>query len=255
MQLGPVDDAIVRSLSDLNLVWTDEIKMLGFTIQNNWDLILEKNLTNLNKKIANIINYWKRYGLSMIGRITVYKSLILPHINFIGSILTPSEEWFRNMECNLEKFVLGQDTFAKKRIYLPVTNGGLGLVNIRSMVTAIQCTWIKKALMSTNDMWKTELKILTNNFTNFTGSGRAGVLNNFIESFNVMQQHWTTRNNNFLHVPVIDNNNFGYGRGFANEFNNDFFRNLMGQTISINMNLVVTLCWKDFLTEAGTLKK
>jgi Reverse transcriptase (RNA-dependent DNA polymerase) len=98
MQLGPVDNEIVRKLSDLNLSWTDEIKMLGFTILNNWDLIMEKNLTNLNKKIINIINYWKRYGLSMIGRITVYKSLILPHINFICSILTPPVGWFENME-------------------------------------------------------------------------------------------------------------------------------------------------------------
>jgi hypothetical protein len=254
MQLGPVDNEIVRRLSDLNLAWTDEIKMLGFTIQNNWDLIMEKNLTNLNKKIVNITNYWKRYGLSMIGRITVYKSLILPHINFICSILSPPEEWFVSMESSLEKFVLGQDTFAKKRIYLPVTNGGLGLVNIRSMVIAIQCTWIKKALISTNDMWKFELKIITNNYTNFIGYGRAGILNNFIESFIAMQQHWTTRNNNFLHVPVLDNINFGYGRGLVNKFNEDFFRRMVGHGIFINMNIVAPLCWKDFLNAANVFK-
>jgi hypothetical protein len=85
MHLGPVNNELVRKLSDLNLVWTDEIKMLGFTIVNNWELILEKNLTNLGKKISNIVNYWKRYGLSMIGRITVFKELISPHINFVCS--------------------------------------------------------------------------------------------------------------------------------------------------------------------------
>jgi hypothetical protein len=114
MHLGPVNNELVRKLSDLNLVWTDEIKMLGFTIVNNWESILEKNLTNLAKKISNIINYWKRYGLSMIGRIRVFKSLILPHINFVCTVLTPPDEWFDNMEKIIEKFVLGHETFAKK---------------------------------------------------------------------------------------------------------------------------------------------
>jgi hypothetical protein len=122
------------------------------------------------------------------------------------------------------------------------------------MVVAIQCTWIKKELINTNNLSKFELKMRTNNFTRFIRSGYAGVLNNFIESFITMQNHWTKCNNNFLQVLVLDNINFGYGRGLVNKFDEHYFQNVAGIDTYINMDKIATLCWKDLLNADNEFK-
>jgi hypothetical protein len=50
----------------------------------------------------------------MLGRITVFKTLILPHISFIGSILEPPEGWIEDITGRVEKFVLKNNRIAKK---------------------------------------------------------------------------------------------------------------------------------------------
>jgi hypothetical protein len=67
---------------------TSTVKILGITIKSGEPV----NVTNYNmvwEKIGKIMNYWSRFGLSMLGRITVIKTLILPHLSFIGCILEP----------------------------------------------------------------------------------------------------------------------------------------------------------------------
>jgi hypothetical protein len=245
MQIGPENMAVREGMSDLNVTWANEIKMLGFTITNEWEKNLEINFADLTRKIVNLINYWKRCGLSMIGRITVYKSLILPHINFICSVLTPPEKWYVDTEKLLEKFVLGSETFSKNRLYLPVTKGGLGLVNIRNFVVAVQCSWIKKAILSTNDTWKLEIKNSTDDFSNFVSTGTKGIIKNLINSYNTFQLSWTKKNNNFLQVPVLGNPNFGYGRGLAAKFDANFFKNITGAEVEMDMNWIARLKWAD----------
>jgi Reverse transcriptase (RNA-dependent DNA polymerase) len=69
MQIGPENMTLRDEMSDLNVTWSNEIKMLGFTITNEWTRTLEINVADLTQKIVNLINYWKRYGLSMNHRI------------------------------------------------------------------------------------------------------------------------------------------------------------------------------------------
>jgi Reverse transcriptase (RNA-dependent DNA polymerase) len=144
MHIGPVSADIVDKTGDLNVIWTNEIKMLGFYMTNDWTGTVNKNLAELAKKIVKIVNYWKRYGLSLIERITVYKSLILPHLNFFLSIFTPGEGWCKNVTEIIDRFVVGSEIISKKKIYLPVKEGGLGLTNLQELAASIQCTWVKK---------------------------------------------------------------------------------------------------------------
>jgi hypothetical protein len=74
------------------------------------------NVTNYNlvwEKIGRIMNYWSRFGLSMLGQITVIKTLILPHLSFIGCILEPPANWLEKVTVKIEKFVLNRQKLCK----------------------------------------------------------------------------------------------------------------------------------------------
>jgi hypothetical protein len=51
---------------------------------------------------------------------------------------------------------------AKNRRYEPAKMGGLGLINLRDFVTALQCTWIKRIYMQGADTWRFYLLQLCN---------------------------------------------------------------------------------------------
>jgi hypothetical protein len=162
MVIGKDNPEFERQLKDLNLKVTDQIKMLGFLISNCKDN-QKLNFTKATDKINKIINYWKRFDLSMIGRITVIKTLILPQVAFIGTILNPPENWADKLNNVCEKFVLGSDKISKTKLYIPPKLGGIGLINIGDFLTALKCTWLKKALVSTDDNWKITIRTVTDN--------------------------------------------------------------------------------------------
>ena len=64
---GDTPDEIV----ELGFTIADSIKLLGFTISNE-DNILERNFHLVKRKIENIIILWERFYLSLAGKITVY---------------------------------------------------------------------------------------------------------------------------------------------------------------------------------------
>jgi hypothetical protein len=150
MVIGKDNTEFERQLKDLNLKVTDQIKMLGFLISNCKDN-QKLNFTKATEKINKIINYWKRFDLSMIGRITVIKTLILPQVAFIGTILNPPDNWAEKLNNVCEKFVLGSEKISKTKLYIPPKFGVIGLINIGDFLTALKCTWLKKALLSTDD--------------------------------------------------------------------------------------------------------
>jgi hypothetical protein len=162
--------------------------MLGFLISNCKDN-QKLNFTKATEKINKIINYWKRFDLSMIGRITVIKTLILPQVAFIGTILNPPDNWAEKLNNVCEKFVLGSEKISKTKLYIPPKFGGIGLINIGDFLTALKCTWLKKALLSTDDNWKITIRSVTDNFVNFANIlGSSTLCGEAIENINAAVQ-------------------------------------------------------------------
>jgi hypothetical protein len=69
-----------------NITWTNEpIKSLGVYFGYNKTQCDQLNYEKQINKCKAIIKNWNQRNISLIGRITVFKSLILPNITFIGS--------------------------------------------------------------------------------------------------------------------------------------------------------------------------
>jgi hypothetical protein len=222
--------------------WVENIKMLGFYI-NNGNNIEQENFDLVSKKIENTIRYWKRFKLSIIGRITIVKTLILPHVAFVGSVLHPGTEWLATQSEKIKKFVLDNQKVAKDKLYKKVKEGGLGLIEFDKFLTAIQCTWMQKAIKNINDCWKFSLWEATEGFTKFQPNPNNGrTINQIISSFEKFKTKFYLVNNNFLHERIFNNNKYWYGNRMQFLYN-DFFN---ADTGTLDKNI---LTWQSLLTE------
>jgi hypothetical protein len=214
MVIGKKSSEFERELSGLNLKVAKKLKMLGFYISNTEDNQI-LNFTETSGKITKIINYWKRFDLSMTGRITVIKTLILPHVGFVSTILRPPGQWAAKLNNVCENFVLGTEKVAKTKLYLTPKMGGLGLINMEDFIRALKCSWFKKAILGTNDNWKITLRTVTENFSNLhlvdTTKLECGeVLQNILEAVQFFIKKWDATENNFLTANIVGNTNIGF---------------------------------------------
>jgi hypothetical protein len=102
---------------------TQSIKLLGTTITNDLDNT-DDIFIELGEKILNIILFWMRFRLSISGRIAIVKTLLIPQINYLGCILTPSRAVIDSIQSMLDDFALNNIPCAKSRRYLPPDKGG-----------------------------------------------------------------------------------------------------------------------------------
>ncbi len=95
----------------------ESIRILGMDIDQNI-LNLDQNFSNILDRIRNSISYWKRYNLTLNGRINVIKSLLVSLINHLGCILMPSRQILNSLQKEVDDFTIGKLNVAKNRICL-----------------------------------------------------------------------------------------------------------------------------------------
>ena len=69
----------------------------------------------------------------------------------------PDQEILSEISELMENFVTQGFQIAKKRLYTTPEQGGLGLFDLKDFITALQCTWIKRAFNCCNDNSKLDL--------------------------------------------------------------------------------------------------
>ena len=104
MRIGNITDPKPAEIYALGFTVTDKIKLLGFTISNE-DNITKINFNPIEQKIMGIIRFWDRFYLRLHGKITIYKTLLLPQLNYIATILMPNENTLVTLSDIMEKFV------------------------------------------------------------------------------------------------------------------------------------------------------
>jgi hypothetical protein len=155
MQVGNIIDP-PNEIIELGFSHVQSIKILGMEIYQNISN-LDQNFSNILDRVKNSISYWKRYNLTLNGRINVIKSLLVSLINHLGCILMPSRQTLNNLQKAIDDFAIGKLNVARSRICLPTDCGGLGLFNLEEFLTAQQCTWVLRANKSLRDNWRYDL--------------------------------------------------------------------------------------------------
>ena len=89
--IGDTSRNILENILGLGFNFVDKVKFLGFEVSNTqqWN---ENNIQNATKKVRKLVRFWSRFRLSLIGKITIYKTLLMPQINFLSTIIMPTND-------------------------------------------------------------------------------------------------------------------------------------------------------------------
>jgi hypothetical protein len=216
MQIGNKIE-ISQEIKDLGFGITDKVHILGMDIDS--ELInLDENFSGTIVSLKKCVDYWKRYNLTMVGRINVIKSLLFSQILYLGSFLMPSSSKLKTMQKLLDDFALDGTNIARDRITQPVEMGGLGLFDIEKFLTGQQASWVFKAHKSSRDNWRYKLRSLCNGNVLCAGPGiikktANPILYGLSCSYQKLRLSHDSNNSNFVNAFVLNNPIFFRGPG------------------------------------------
>ena len=96
----------IRVCTHFGLKWSGEpIKALGVYYSYDTKLLHEKNFIERLDSVKKLVNIWSSRGLSVYGRVTVIKSLIIPKFVYILSLLPAPKEIVQELNRILFKFL------------------------------------------------------------------------------------------------------------------------------------------------------
>jgi hypothetical protein len=197
--------------------------------------------------VQKTVKFWNLLNLSLSGKITIAKSLILPLINYYAIVLTFDNLVLNEIQECIEKFVVKGLNISKEKIYGNVSDGGLQLFKLSEFVTTLQSYWIKRIMHLQHDNWRNQVffdsangmfYLQDSDLTTF-GEVLTGICKNFIR----FRNDFGAVGNNY--VPVLNNPYFSYKvhrvKGILDD---NFFApiaKLQGH------KSLATLTWDDFL--------
>ena len=107
-------------------------KALGIWYSQNQKEILDLNVEKRIKNMNTIINIWKSRNLDLKGRITILKTLIVPQINFLLSMIYIPEQVLKKIDKILFEYLWNSKPAKNKRstIIALINEGGMGMIDI-----------------------------------------------------------------------------------------------------------------------------
>ena len=209
MPIGNLHIGLDEETVGLGFQVVTEMKCLGIKLDNTCTNLVEHYESTI-AKLRSLVRLWERFNLSLPGRINISKTFLISQVGYPATIITPTDQQFIIMQGLVDGFVTNGIVVARDRYYTPPKYGGLGLIELKSYVAALQCSWIKRCNKSINDTWRWTLAASCNFNMEFLRKGDVDrnlhpVLCDIIDSVFSLQLKFWSRNENFLNAPLIDN--------------------------------------------------
>jgi Reverse transcriptase (RNA-dependent DNA polymerase) len=210
MRIGNLEGDIPDSIINLGFEVVSKITLLGYVIRNDSDTVSE-NFLKVREKLKNIIRFWSRFRLTLSGKITVCKSLLLPHFNYVASIMNPDPVILAELQDIIDNFCVKGLNVSKTRYYISASEGGLGLINLEEMKTALQANWVKRAFTCMHDNWRYDLWHLSNGYIldiepEQIPASHNGILKGIVRSFSKFREKFYLYGTNYLYSHCLRNN-------------------------------------------------
>ena len=132
------------------------VKILGIHFSYDENVIKEKNFLEIIKMIENIVHVWKMRNLTIMGKITIFKTIILSKIVYITFLSNIPKIIIDKLE-NIQKTFLWDGKRPKIKhttLIGSYEKGGLNGVDIKSRLCALQLSWIRRLFDNNDHAWK-----------------------------------------------------------------------------------------------------
>ena len=122
--------------------------ILGGNTEENNDLNWWLKL----KKAQKCLNLWKRRHLTLMGKITILKTLTIPRLLFPLNFLDPPESFIKQCEATIYNCIWNNKDMVKRTTLIaPIEEGGLNMFDLESHVMACRAMWVSRILTGTGD--------------------------------------------------------------------------------------------------------
>ena len=140
-----------------NLSWGEtSFKLLGINFDVDLEKIVKINYSERIVQIKNTLNQWSKRNLTVIGRITVIKTLVLPIVNhLIISLPNPSDDIIKRINELIYSYIWNSPIHRVKKDILikDYLEGGLKMLDLNMFITALKSTWIRR-LLQRDSKWQ-----------------------------------------------------------------------------------------------------
>jgi hypothetical protein len=138
----------------------------------------------------------------------------------VGTVIPFTERQYIEMEDIIHRFAGGNLRLAKKRTFLPVENGILGLFGLENFITAQKTSWIRRCKNIDQDWKKILIKSGSGNITFITGTNidkeKFPVLHTIWMCYDKFRVKFTGTENNFLSAHLVNNSALTIGERSRN---------------------------------------
>ena len=141
-----------------NFKWPKgKVKALGFWFSSDSNITVSHNYIDKVEKVKAMLSCWKFRRLSLLGKITVIKSLAVSQLVYILAPLQTDQKAIKEINVLFYKFLWdGKGDKIKRNVMInDFSEGGLKMIDIESFNKSLKSSWIKKYLDPENSSsWK-----------------------------------------------------------------------------------------------------
>ena len=134
------------------------IKILGTFFDHHKPSRNKANFESIFKSIQRTLNMWKWRGLTLLGKIQIVKTFIIPKFLSKAALISVSNDLIKEINKLIYGFIWkGNDKIKRSALINDIDNGGLKMLDIESMISAQRVMTLKKYFADGNSSWKTVL--------------------------------------------------------------------------------------------------
>ena len=140
-----------------HLEWTNEpFIVLGVLFSTELKLIPSLNFNDRLTDIEKAIAQWNKRNLSVLGKVTVVKTILLSKItHLLISLPSPGTNFIKKLEHILFNYVWGgkTDRISRNKMIKDYKDGGCRMVHLDSFIKSLKLTWMRR-IFSSESSWK-----------------------------------------------------------------------------------------------------
>ena len=132
---------------DLHLQWVTEFNLLGITFSNDLAVVEEINYHKVLGRLTNILKIYKNQYLTLIGKITIIKSLAISQLIHLISVLpSPNKSIMDEIYKILKNFLWNgkRPKLSWEKLSLDIEKGGLKLTNLNIFIQGLKISWVQR---------------------------------------------------------------------------------------------------------------
>ena len=195
LRIGSLKNTDAKLYTQRKLSWTNNPSvLLGISLGTELNEVIRKNYEQMINKIQNIVKLWKNRQITLIGRITIIKVLLLSQLIYRLSVLpSPLPEQMKKINDIFFDYLWNNKKhFIDQKVMINgIGEGGLNMIDISSKDISIKSSWVKRLCEKDNTCLQ---KIASYFIPNADGLFWSGNLN-VSDALNLMQHSSIIWNN------------------------------------------------------------